>query len=93
VGFATGRETAGFYGRPSSSFGYWRGTATDPGIAGAGGAASMPQTTSSGGLLGGIFSQGEGPPGASGWNPTIVYLLVLIVAEMFVFGFLARMLR
>jgi hypothetical protein len=41
----------------------------------------------------GIFSQGQGPPGASGWDPTIVYLFLLIIAEMFVFGFISRVLR
>ena len=41
----------------------------------------------------GIFSQGQGTPGASGWEPTVVYLLILIVAEMIVFGFISRALR
>jgi len=29
----------------------------------------------------------------SGWHPTVVYLLLLIVAEMAVFGVISRMLR
>jgi hypothetical protein len=32
-------------------------------------------------------------PGAGGWEPSVLYLLILIVAEMFVFGFIARTLR
>lgn len=40
-----------------------------------------------------LLSQGQGAPGASGWEPTVVYLLILIVAEMIVFGFISRVLR
>jgi len=41
----------------------------------------------------GTFMQGQGPSGASGWQPTILYLFVLIIAEMFVFGFISKTLR
>jgi hypothetical protein len=47
---------------------------------------------SKGGPLG-FLSQAQGAPGATGWEPTVVYLLILIVAEMVVFGFVSRMLR
>ena len=40
-----------------------------------------------------ILSQQQGAPGASGWQPTVVYLLILVLAEMIAFGFIARMLR
>ncbi|HXZ77778.1 MAG TPA: hypothetical protein VEH31_43855 [Streptosporangiaceae bacterium] len=40
-----------------------------------------------------VLSQGQGAPGASGWQPTIAYLLILVVAEMVVFGFISRALR
>lgn len=40
-----------------------------------------------------LLSQGQGTPGTSGWEPTVVYLLLLIVAEMVAFGFLSRVLR
>ncbi len=46
--------------------------------------------------LKGLFTAGQGAPaggGAGGWEPTVVYLLILIVAEMIVFGFISRMLR
>lgn len=47
--------------------------------------------------LKGFFSSPQGSPsgaaGAGGWEPTVVYLLILIVAEMAVFGFISRMLR
>jgi hypothetical protein len=33
----------------------------------------------------------QGPGG--GWHPTILYLFVLVLAEMFVFGVIARLLR
>jgi hypothetical protein len=37
--------------------------------------------------------QGQTGSGGSGWEPTVVYLLLLILAEMIVFGFISRMLR
>jgi hypothetical protein len=40
-----------------------------------------------------ILSQGQGAPGESGWQPTVVYLLLLVLAEMIVFGFMSRVLR
>jgi hypothetical protein len=40
-----------------------------------------------------ILSAGQGAPGASGWQPTVVYLLLLVIAEMIVFGFISRVLR
>ena len=39
-----------------------------------------------------ILSQGQAPTAVS-WEPTVVYLLILIVAEMVIFGFISRMLR
>ncbi len=42
----------------------------------------------------GFFTSPQGAPaGGGGWEPTVVYLLILIVAEMIVFGFISRMLR
>jgi len=41
----------------------------------------------------GFLSQGQGAPGSSGWDPSIVYLFLLVIAEMFVFGFISRTLR
>jgi hypothetical protein len=42
----------------------------------------------------GVFSQGQGAPGGTGaWEPTVLYLFILIIAEMIVFGFIARSLR
>lgn len=80
--------TGGFYGRGSSSFGYWRG-----------GGAEGPLYGGSGSGMGGtsgmsnFLSAGQSAPGASGWHPTVLYLLALIVGEMAVFHFLARTLR
>jgi hypothetical protein len=38
-----------------------------------------------------VFSQGQGPTGQQGsWSPTILYMLALIILEMFVFGFISR---
>lgn len=80
--------STGFYARPSSSFGYWRGGGSEIPLAGGQGSGMGPKTQ---GL--GLFSQGQGAPGSSGWEPTVVYLLILTVAEMVVFGFIARSLR
>jgi hypothetical protein len=39
---------------------------------------------------GNVFTAGQGPAGQTGWSPTILYLFALIVAEMFIFGIIAR---
>jgi hypothetical protein len=78
-----------FASRPSSAYGYWRG----------GGSDGMPLAGGQGSNMGpklqglGVFSQGQGSGGGGSWEPTVVYLLILVVAEMIVFGFIARMLR
>ena len=79
----------GFYSRPSSSFGYWRGGGSEIPLAGGQGGMAGPKLQ---GL--GVFSQGQGALGsASGWEPTVLYLFILIIVEMIVFGFIARSLR
>ena len=42
-------------------------------------------------LAQGIGGTGQGMGG--GWHPTILYLFVLVLVEMFVFGVIARLLR
>ena len=83
MGFTGNTNAGAFYSRPSS-LGYWRGSGTNAGITGLGG--DMPNTSS------GIFSAPTST-GGGGWEPSVLYLLLLIVAEMFVFGFISRMLR
>jgi hypothetical protein len=51
----------------------------------------MAGTTQTGPLS--WLSGGQGAPGGSGWEPTVIYLLLLTVAEMVLFGFLSRVLR
>lgn len=34
-----------------------------------------------------------GGPTAVSWEPTVIYLLLLILAEMVIFGFISRLLR
>ena len=78
-----------FYSRPSSSFGYWRGGMSDGPLWKGQGSQMGPKTQ---GL--GLFMQGQGSPGGSGgWEPTVIYLLLLIIAEMIVFGVISRVLR
>jgi hypothetical protein len=74
---------AGTYAAPSSAFGYYRGAPLyTPGVG-----TSMNGPTVQG--LG-VFSQGQGAPGSSGWHPTIIYLLGLVIVETVVFGWLCR---
>ena len=72
-----------YFSSPTQSFGYYRGT---PYYGGEG--------SGTGGVMAGtgVFSAGQGPQQASGnaWNPTILYLFVLILAEMFLFAWIGR---
>jgi hypothetical protein len=65
---------------PSASFGYYRGT---PYFGGEGSGKGQDVA----GL--GTFTQGQGPQGSTGWEPSIMYLFIFVIAEMVVFGFLA----
>jgi hypothetical protein len=71
------------YSKPSSSFGYYRGWPIYGGD-GSGQGVEMAGTN--------VFSAGQGNNTSAGsaWTPTILYLFVLVIAEMFVFAFLAR---
>jgi hypothetical protein len=40
-----------------------------------------------------LLSQSQGSAGSVSWEPTVVYLLLLILAEMIVFGLISRLLR
>lgn len=75
-----------FASLPSSSFGYYRGTPYVGGGAHGGGGQGQQMAGSN------TFAQGQGPTGgtSTGWNPTILYMFGLIVAEMIIFGILAR---
>jgi hypothetical protein len=72
-----------YFSSPTQSFGYYRGT---PYYGGEG--------AGTGGIVAGtgVFSAGQGPQQASGsaWNPTILYLFVLVLAEMFIFAWIGR---
>lgn len=46
-----------------------------------------------GGKLSGLLTSGQGTGSGSGWEPTVVYLLIMIIAEMVIFGFISRSLR
>jgi hypothetical protein len=73
-----------YFSKPSSSFGYYRGWPIHGGD-GSGMGVDMAGSN--------VFSAGQGgsnsATGAS-WTPTILYLFVLIVIEMFVFAFISR---
>jgi hypothetical protein len=70
-----------YFSAPTSSFGYYRGTP----LYGGSGSGMGPVMAGTG-----IFSAGQGNAGSTGWTPTILYMFVLIVVEMIVFGILAR---
>lgn len=40
-----------------------------------------------------LLTTGQGAPGAAGWHPTVVYLILLTIVEMAVFGFISKALR
>ena len=70
------------YPYPSSSFGYYRGT---PLYMGQGSGQGNPVAGN------GVCAAGQGGAnGQAAWTPTIMYMFVLIVAEMFVFAFIGR---
>lgn len=71
------------FANPTSSFGYYRGS---PMYGGQG--SGMGQAVSGAN----IFSAGQGSTTDSGstWTPTILYLFVLILVEMFVFAWIGR---
>jgi len=78
----------GYAAYPNPAFGYYRGVGSEGPLAGGQGSMAGPKLQ---GL--GFLSQGQGAPGSSGWDPSIVYLFLLVIAEMFVFGFISRTLR
>lgn len=70
------------FANPTSSFGYYRGTP----YAGGYGSGMGPQMAGNG-----FFSQGQGNGGSnSGWSPTILYMIGLVILEMIVFGWLSK---
>jgi hypothetical protein len=72
----------------SQAFGYWRGGA---GISGPPTAGRSEVGMATQGV--GMASQGTVNVGGQDWHPTILYLIGLVIAEMFVFGFLGRVLK
>lgn len=71
------------FAKPTSSFGYYRGSP----LFGGEGSGQGPAVSGTN-----VFSAGQGASGSTGssWSPTILYLFVLILVEMFVFAFIAR---
>lgn len=70
-----------YFTLPTQTFGYYRGSPIYNGE-GAGQGVNMAGQ--------GVFSAGSGSTQGTSWNPTILYLFVLVIAEMFVFAFIAR---
>jgi hypothetical protein len=70
-----------YFSSPSSSFGYYRGAPLYQG-----------EGAGQGGIVSGnnVFSAGQGKAQGSAWSPTILYLFVFILAEMVIFGMIAR---
>ncbi len=70
---------------PNASFGYWRG-----GGEAQGSGSGMGQANQGAGLLG----QGIGAIGGNGgWEPSVLYLLGLVVIEMIAFHLIGRLLK
>lgn len=78
-----------FAARPSSSAGYWRGGMSDgPLWYNQGSYAYGPSVQGVG-----VLPPGTGSPTGTGWSPTIIYLLVFVVAEMILMKCFERLLR
>lgn len=73
-----------YYALPTSSYGYYRG-APQVGGGAYGGGGTGPVMAGNG-----VFAQGQGPQSQTGWSPTILYMVGLIIGEMIVFGILSR---
>jgi hypothetical protein len=75
-----------FFAQPTSSFAYYRGAPQFGGGAQSGGGQGVNMAGTN------TFAQGQGPTSASstGWNPTILYLIGLVIGEMIIFGIIAR---
>jgi hypothetical protein len=71
-----------YFSKPTSSFGYYRGWPIFNGD----GSGMGPNVSGNN-----VFSAGQGSAaGTSAWSPTILYLFVLILVEMFVFAMISR---
>ncbi len=71
----------GFSNMPPGSFGYYRGSP----VYGGQGSGQGGNGVNAKGFLNGSTDSNQ-----TGWTPTILYLFLLIIAEMFVFGYLSR---
>lgn len=70
-----------YFSSPSSSFGYYRGAPLYQG-----------EGAGQGGIVAGnnVFSAGQGANQQTAWSPTILYLFVFVLVEMFIFGMIAK---
>jgi hypothetical protein len=70
-----------YFTNPPGTAGYYRG---NPKYGGQGSGMGGDGVSAKG------FLTGAGAANGTGWTPTILYLFLLIIAEMFVFGWLSR---
>jgi hypothetical protein len=71
---------------PNQAFGYYQGYGPQAGGSGSGMGKPMA------GL--GQLAAGQGVTvGSQTWHPTVIYLLALVIAEMVVFGYVAKILK
>ena len=73
---------------PSSSLGAWRGSPgiTGPAFGGDGGQVAQ-------GTSGLSVGTGSVSIGSTDWHPSVLYLLALVIGEMFVFHVIGRVLK
>ena len=76
------------YSYPTASFGYWRGGMSDGPLAYGQGSRMGPANSGVG-----MFPQGSGPQGTRAWQPTVIYLMAFVLAEMIAVKLLERALR
>lgn len=75
--------------RPSSSFGYWRGGMPDGPLWQNQGSGYGPNIQGTGVLPPGVGQA----TGGGAWTPTIIYLFIMVAAELVIAGCLARWLK
>lgn len=77
-----------WYGRPSSSAGYWRGGMSDGPLWQGQGSGYGPAVQGAG-----VMPPGNAAQSSGGWHPTVVYLLLFVAAELVAVHVLTRVLK
>lgn len=75
------------YSYPAATWGYYRGT---PFYGGSGSGYGTQGVNDMAGSTSYAAGQGPAAGSSSGWHPSVLYMFVLIFAEMFVFAYIGK---